>query len=276
MTGLHSATEGPALDLTSGKPPRSMAASGHIHFWQGGSLWIGRGTGVSQWHTHHAHQIALALEGDFRFRSKADGRWTHFEAAIVPSHCAHAFALDGGTVAHLFAEPETTEGRMLSQRFVPRRITDLPQPQARACAEQLLDALRGGTDAAAMRAIGRTVLATLAGTTSTTYSGAAVDARVARALAYIRTHVRAPIQLADVAAAANLSPSRLRHLFVQETGTTFRAYLLWLRINIAIESAMAGASWTDAAHDAGFADSAHLSRTHKRMFGIEPTAIRQG
>ena len=59
-----------------------------------------------------------------------------------------------------------------------------------------------------------------------------------------------------------------------ETGTSFRAYLLWLRINLAIRAVMAGASWTEAAHEAGFSDSAHLTRTHKRMFGIEPTAIR--
>jgi len=39
-------------------------------------------------------------------------------------------------------------------------------------------------------------------------------------------------------------------------------------------SAMAGASWTGAAHEAGFSDSSHLTRTHKRMFGIGPTAIR--
>jgi AraC family transcriptional regulator len=60
-----------------------------------------------------------------------------------------------------------------------------------------------------------------------------------------------------------------------ETGTWLRAYLLWLRINVAIEAAMAGASWTAAAHEAGFADLSHLARTHGRMFGIEPTAIRR-
>ena len=90
----------------------------------------------------------------------------------------------------------------------------------------------------------------------------------------VLTRVRTPVSLADAAAAATLSPSRFRHLFVQQTGTSFRAYLLWLRINVAIEAAMAGASWTEAAHEAGFADSSHLTRTHKRMFGIEPTAIR--
>jgi AraC-like DNA-binding protein len=36
---------------------------------------------------------------------------------------------------------------------------------------------------------------------------------------------------------------------------------------------MADASWTDAAQLAGFADSAHLSRTCRRMFGIAPTML---
>ena len=276
MTGLRSASEAPPVVLTPGSPPRTLAGSGHIHFWQGGSLWIGRGSGLSQWHSHHAHQIALALDGEFRFRSKADGRWTRFDAAIVPSHWPHMFALDGGKIAHLFAEPESAEGRMLSHRFGSRGITALPQPAARACADTLLQALLGHADAHAMRSVGRNALATLAGTAGTMTTATTLDARVANALDYIRARIRAPIQLADAATAANLSPSRFRHLFVQETGSTFRAYLLWLRINVAIEAAMAGASWTDAAHDAGFADSAHLSRTHKRMFGIEPTAIRQG
>ncbi|HEX5628416.1 MAG TPA: helix-turn-helix transcriptional regulator, partial [Usitatibacteraceae bacterium] len=83
----------------------------------------------------------------------------------------------------------------------------------------------------------------------------------------------APMSLAEAAALVHLSPSRLRHLFVAETGTTFRAYALWVRIQHAIVAMMAGQSWTDAAHAAGFADSAHLNRTFRRMFGISPNML---
>ena len=55
---------------------------------------------------------------------------------------------------------------------------------------------------------------------------------------------------------------------------SFRAYLPWLCINLAVEAVMAGSSWTDAAHEAGFADSAHLTRTQEKVFGIEPSALR--
>jgi AraC-like DNA-binding protein len=253
---------------------RTVAASGRIVFWQTGSLWIGKGHGRSEWHDHHAHQLALALDGEFRFRSDRSGGWTVFEAAIVPSHCPHEFELDGAMVAHLFVEPESTEGRMLSSRFGAQAIAALPQPAARQSADRLLQAFRGNADAHALKEMARAAVAQLAGTSGAPTSARDVDARMARALDHIRSRIRAPVSLADAAAAATLSPSRFRHLFVQETGTSFRAYLLWLRINVAIEAAMAGASWTAAAHEAGFTDSSHLTRTHKRMFGIEPTAIR--
>lgn len=268
----------PDLETAAGaswarRPTRqTIAATGRVYFWQSGSLWIGSGQGRSEWHDHHAHQLALALEGKFRFRTDKHGPWTVFEAAIVPSHCPHEFELDGTTVAHLFVEPESMEGRALSQRFAPLNISALPQDAVRNSADTLLAAFRANADADAMKAIARSAVAALAGTKLDQTQG--VDPRVAQALDYVRAHVRSPVSLADASSAAALSPSRFRHLFVQETGASFRAYLLWLRINVAIEAAMAGASWTEAAHEAGFADSSHLTRTHKRMFGIEPTAIR--
>lgn len=78
------------------------------------------------------------------------------------------------------------------------------------------------------------------------------------------------LSLVDVARAVHLSPGWFRHLFVEQTGTTDRAYVLWLHINRAVSAMMDGSSWTEASHLAGFADSAHLSRTFRRMFGISP------
>jgi len=253
---------------------RSMTAAGRIHFWQTGSVWIGSGQGRSEWHEHHAHQLALALEGEFRFRTEAQGPWAVFEAAVVTSHCSHEFELDGATMAHLFVEPESCEGRALSRRYGAAGVAALPEHESRQAAQMLHDALRANADADAMKAVARSAVALLAGTDPTTGAAQGGDRRIARSLEFIRSKVRAPLTLADAAAAASLSPSHFRHRFVAETGTSFRAYVRWLRINVAIEAAMAGVSWTEAAHEAGFADSAHLSRTHKRMFGIEPTAIR--
>ena len=76
----------------------------------------------------------------------------------------------------------------------------------------------------------------------------------------------------DIAKQLNLSESRFLHLFKQEMHITWRAYLLWRRLLCAVTLLMKGRSATESAHVAGFSDSAHLSRTFKKMFGL---SIRQ-
>lgn len=270
MTKLHvdaSRASGALERLT-----RTNAGTGRIYFWQGGSLWIGQGRGRTEWHAHHAHQLTLAPTGSFRFRTEQEGKWESFEGALVPSRCTHQFEIDGVAMAHLFVEPESRAGRALAERFGASAVSRLPAADGDAAARALFDAFAATPTRERMVAAAAEVLADLCG--ATTEPDHALDPRLARALEYIRLNVRNPIALGDVAAAVALSESRFRHLFVAATGSSFRAYLLWLRINLAIEAVMAGSSWTDAAHEAGFADSAHLTRTHKRVFGIEPSAVR--
>lgn len=261
--------------------PRQLAAAplvvstGRICFWQGGSLWVGRGQGRSRLHDHHAHQVAISLDGTCRFRSGTEEPWSDYAAAVVPSHRKHQFEFEGA-IAHLFVEPETPQGRSLGRYFAGTGISALPDAERDRIAPQLFDAQRTQLDGSALEFLGQSALATLTGCE---VMSAPVDARVIKAIDYLGSQLLAPVSLADAAGQAALSPGRFRHLFVQETGTTFRAYLLWLRLNVAIKAAMAGASWTDAAHEAGFADSAHLTRTFQRMFGINPadlSAARSG
>jgi AraC-like DNA-binding protein len=270
VTGLHVES----LEATDAivRMTRANASTGRIYFWQGGSLWIGRGRGRTQWHAHHAHQLTVAPERTFRFRTEEAGPWKSFEGALVPSHCAHQFEVDGIEMAHLFVEPESRAGRALTARFGAGTVSQLPAADSRAVARTLFRKFRSTPAREPMIDAAVNAVAELCG--ATTEPDKSLDPRLARALEYIAAHVRDPIALGDVAAAVALSESRFRHLFVAETGSSFRAYLLWLRINLAIEAVMTGASWTEAAHDAGFADSAHLTRTHKRVFGIEPSAIR--
>jgi AraC-like DNA-binding protein len=248
-----------------------MLASGRVHFWQGGSLWIGSGQGRTQWHAHHAHQITLPFAGTCRFRSEDDSAGAEFSGAFVHSERPHQLEMEPTGVAQLFVEPETAEGQALQRRFAAQGgVAHVPEPERAALVELLMSAHGANANAQAMVATGRAAIAVLAGTPS---ADAELDRRIARALEFIRAGIRGTVKLSDVAAAAALSPGRFRHLFVQETGAALRTYVLWLRINIAIERSMAGGSWTDAAHDAGFADSAHLSRTFKRMFGINPATL---
>ena len=102
---------------------------------------------------------------------------------------------------------------------------------------------------------------------------ASIDTRIAAAVRLLR-HAAGPYpSSAVVARQIGCSVGRFRHLFRDQIGLGYRTYLLWLRLGVALEAIAAGASLTDAAHDAGFADSAHLSRTYRRMFGISPSSL---
>ncbi len=72
----------------------------------------------------------------------------------------------------------------------------------------------------------------------------------------------------EVAANLALSESRFLHLFSQGLGVPWRPYLLWCRMTCAVRAILNGQSATDAAHLAGFSDSAHLSRTFRQTFGM--------
>jgi AraC-like DNA-binding protein len=80
--------------------------------------------------------------------------------------------------------------------------------------------------------------------------------------------------LGEAAAKVALSPGRFRHLFVEQTGQSFRSYQLWMRLQRAIDIISGGAAATDAAHEAGFSDAAHLTRTFRKMMGIAPTSVK--
>ncbi|MFN3163646.1 MAG: helix-turn-helix transcriptional regulator [Pseudohongiellaceae bacterium] len=73
---------------------------------------------------------------------------------------------------------------------------------------------------------------------------------------------------ADVAKDLALSEGRFLHLFKQEMGIAWRPYLLWRRLLCSVRLLNRGRSATETAYVAGFSDSAHLSRTFRKMFGL--------
>lgn len=251
----------------------NVAGIGRVCIWQGGSLWYGRNAGHAAPHAHHAIQITVALEEQgpgFLMRERGASRWSDFRAAIVMPHRSHEFDGRGGWIAHVFVEPETDPGRALMKRFGAATITALPPDCAGTVT--VLQGLRQEplADDGAYVEAGRKVVASLAGPSP---DRTRVSARVAAAIDFLSSQRESAVTLAQVAEAVHLSPSRLRHVLVEETGTTFRGLVLWLRILRALEVITEGRSWTEAAHKAGFADSAHLSRTFRRMFGVSPATL---
>ncbi len=244
-------------------------ATGQIVVWQGGSLWTGRAAMTTDLHAHHAIQITLGLDGGFRLRGPEAEFGPEMVAAVVAADRAHAFSVDA-TVALIFIEPESPQGRALGRLCGEAGIVAIETERLGHTLAALQDAItgRGGAD---MERAAWAVVASLAGPGSPRDRP---DARVARVIALLGARLDDPPRLEEAARLARLSPDRLRHLFVEETGLQYRSYLLWLRLGRAVAAFAKGRSLTEAAHAAGFSDQAHLSRTFRRTFGLMPSSLR--
>jgi AraC family transcriptional regulator len=236
-------------------------------------MWIGHTTAMNDVHAHHAVQVAFALEGSLRFQSPKDGVWLDCAGAVIASNRPHAFdGRNAPTLAHLFVEPQSLPGRVLLQRFPSvNGIYLLKGPLLEKAAHDLVAAFHASPEPADLIAVAQEVIRMLTDGVGTPQPA---DSRILLALDYLRDNLGGTVSLERVAALVHLSPSRFRHLFVREMGLAFRPYVLWLRLSRAVSAYAAGESLTAAAYSAGFADSAHLSRTFRRMYGIAAATLQ--
>ncbi|TDF62598.1 AraC family transcriptional regulator [Cupriavidus sp. L7L] len=247
-----------------------LFGTGRIVLWRAGSLWIGRAEAGADSHAHHAIQVTLALSGgEVRFQIPGQD-WASYKAAIISAHQPHAFEARGELFALIFTEPESREGRMLRERFRTGLAPLAPDTFAEEAAA-LASAYGADATDDELTDRARAVIARL--TLAQAVQSRPLDKRIERAIEVLRERIGETVSMAEIADVVHLSPERFRHLFLEETGIRFRPYVLWLRLELALASYAAGKSLTDAAYAGGFADSAHFSRTFKRMFGVLAGAI---
>ena len=245
---------------------RKISSDDRIVLWQGASLWVFdipslRGPRTNQMHAHHAFQLTLATGGIANIRTE-DGLFEGPVVLIAPDH-PHAIEPEG-RVTLLFVEPESRAGAGLRRLLGDRNIARLP-PMHEAVADLAPMWERPPPSTGEVRDIGNRILERMLGPQQ---PDAALDPRIQKVLDWLAAAKEDGPTVAQAASVACLSPSRFSHLFVEETGLPFRTYVLWRRLMQAVELRADGASLTQAAHDAGFADSAHFSRTFLRMFGV--------
>lgn len=92
---------------------------------------------------------------------------------------------------------------------------------------------------------------------------------------YIAAHLAQQISLADVAAAADVSPSQVTRLLKRETGKTFMQLVTERRLQKAQEL-LANTTMRigDIAEASGFEDNAYFARRFRQFFRLSPRAYR--
>ena len=99
------------------------------------------------------------------------------------------------------------------------------------------------------------------------------DKRILSAMKKIRYELSEPLSCRDIADTVCLSQSRFSHLFRQQVGMTFAAYLVYQRILYVYTKILAGSSITEAALESGFSSSTHFAEVNRRVFGLSASSI---
>jgi AraC-like DNA-binding protein len=224
--------------------------------------WIGSlvtGSGLLQFsgtagptgaHAHAAVQMLVVRSGQVVLRD-GFGVERPVDSAVVPTGVRHEMLASPDAHATItYLDPVSRMGRVAAEQVAATGL------DVRSVDAWLVDVDTAAMDAATAMAAGP--------------SGDSVHPAVADALRLAAAAVE-PMSLREVAARVALSASRLGHLFTEQVGVPYSVWRRWLRLQRALAAVQAGASLTAAAHAAGFADSAHLTRSCRAMFGITPT-----
>lgn len=250
----------------------ATVGAGRFVAWDGGCLFIGRHHTPVPVHAHQAIQLVMGRDARHFVRAGEQAPWIEYSAAVIPSHQPHGIDVtraDYGIV--VFVEPETREGRAIAERHIRGGVSEVGSASLETAAHHLFDTWLRQENEQAIAAAARSLVSLLSEGIEPTII---TDERILRAIAYIGANLASPLTLDEVASHVFLSPSRFRHLFAEQTGMGLRPYVLWRRFLHIWNLVMRGVSLSTAAHSAGFADAAHLTRTSKRMFGFAPSAMQ--
>lgn len=247
-----------------------MSWVGVVAMRPGRLVYSGR-VGPSHEHAHATVLLMLTTSGRVRL-GDAEGRWREAPAAVVPVGESHTLRGLLSSVLMIYVESDCATGRALTARLTehgsgPSSCVDTWVQAAGPLGELGTGLSLADPDAAAGEALQHLLGSEVAPTPSASHP----DLR--RALAVLPDMLSEPVRLSELASVVSLSPDRLGRLFGTELGLSFPAYVRWLRMRRAMERLRAGSTLTQAAHVAGFSDSAHLNRTVHEMFGLPPAAV---
>ncbi len=221
-------------------------------------------------HIHHALQLSIGLEENFQLHN--DQNQEAMRAALIGANVRHHFADSRGFLVNLYLDAESRPAREIAQTMKIRQHLKIVLSDIEPFLPQMQNGSENFFSCREAFELTENMLQTLFQTTKT---GVNFDPRIERALEILKKAPDNLISAEEVAEKINLSSGRFAHLFRAEVGLPVRRYLIWRRLRNAIQMLAKGESLTTVAHASGFADSAHLTRTFRQMFGITPSEIFQ-
>lgn len=228
-------------------------------------------------HVNAACTVAVALEHPIELRNwhrkSGWGAWQNSMTALIPGETLHHMQCRG-RMLFLYLDPRGDEASSIDRQALENfRDVLLKQPEEYWTLGKMIELL--GVKQSRQQTMQRACQQTMPmrETPSSSLKNTHAFSRMQHALTIIDNSPATFKTIEQAAAVACLSPSRFRSLFIRYTGLTFRRYRLWRRMAAVVLAVNQGQNLTEAALQAGFSDSAHLSAAFRDMFGISPSQL---
>jgi len=238
--------------------------------WGARALYVGPGFGLSP-HRNAVAVLAMGLDGVLEVAEDAHDPGTGFyrcRTALIEPNQLHFLRISGADCAFLYLDAlshDLTSLRRRCRRPGPTVSMDLDGEDDLIV---LLARMRRSDEG--WRSASPSLSAVLG------FQRPPADSRIASTVDGLLRSPALEADTATLAARAGLSVSRFQHLFKATTGVTVRRFRIWARMRRAIAMAVAGATITHAALEAGFSSPAHFSAAFREMFGMAPTQLLAG
>jgi AraC-like DNA-binding protein len=230
-------------------------------------LFLGRHLNTAP-HCHFSGSITISLDTPIRFREQGK-EWCVTRGCAARPNAHFEFDVQDALVMNVQLDPEMDQCAVLDALdFGDGDVVGLHDALVLPLADKLNVLAQAGRVSG--HALRRAMLEAMKPGPSPSRS---FDPRIARVLELLKSAFPEAPTSGELAAEVGLSEGRLIHLFGEQLGVPLRRYVLWLRVRYMLFCLSMNQNLTDAAHEAGFSDSAHYSRVFREMFGFPPSKM---
>ncbi|TGK53321.1 helix-turn-helix transcriptional regulator [Leptospira bouyouniensis] len=220
----------------------------------------------TDFHSHYAATLAISIDNNITIETELGKE--EYRVALVGPNTYHRTVSPGVQMIALLIDPETYEFGSISKSISSGEVKRLDIRKFLHLIESLKLLYYGELNNLEATQLQLKLLRTVYPFEELNIS---IDPRIQKIAKKIRLEIPNKILMKELGKDFSISEDRLIRLFKENLGIPLRRYLLWVRILRAVKEIKEGNNLTDAAHAAGFSDSAHFSRTFKENFGFIPS-----
>lgn len=213
-----------------------------------------------------AYAIYVSAEGPVRIWS--NGQWSAGSEIVLVEPFVEHLVSPGRRITEILLETESISGEAIAARW--KSLTPR-QKHVWACRiAEAINVCRADPSALERRSFDMLFF-------GEQLTRRTLDPRISAVIEKISSTSEGPsYSVKELAAAVDLSASRLTHFFSEQLGTTIRRFRAWKRARMVVPIALEERNLLNLALEAGYADSTHFSHSMRSFFGIRARDLCEG